>query len=112
MKKASEEKLLEQEVQELTALLRTNTALKGLRNQLEERGLNPNKCIMGGFYEDEHDNQFGMIITDKKELYYFDINWRTEKLKKWERRESADSFTEDFAAARIAVSLAEKGDLV
>ncbi len=68
----SNDDLLEQEVDELTEMLRNDASWEGLRNALAMRGFAADEVLLAGFMEDEADGEYGAIVTRSGQVYEYE----------------------------------------
>jgi len=67
-----DERLLRQEVEELTEMLRHEEILADLRALLREKGQNPDELLLAGFLENADGLEAGVIITPHREVFEFE----------------------------------------
>jgi hypothetical protein len=66
------EELLQQEVRELTDLLRNADSFSGLRDVLATKGLPASEVILAGLIEGEDESRCGVILTASHECVRFE----------------------------------------
>ncbi len=97
----TEEKLLRQEVDELTAMLRGEKQFSKLRKALAVRGIDVSRSVLGGFFEDEEGGEYGLIVTKDKAVS-FKRNTNSNKIEEWREAVDASEFSKRFRAAKVA----------
>lgn len=100
---------LEQEVYELTELLRTSSEFDTLRNRLEEHRLRPSRIVLAGLIEGEDNSRYGVIL-DGENCWLFETD-SDESLILWERVVDATRLNSDFQAIQVAASMIRDGRL-
>lgn len=70
----NEDKLLRQEVEELTELLRTSPRWKDLRDILAKTGFSCNDVLLAGLFESEDWLEWGAIVTKQGKVYRYERN--------------------------------------
>lgn len=66
------EDLLEQEVDELTEMLRSDPSWEDLRKALSMRGFAADEVLLAGFMEDEENGEYGAIVTRSGQVYEYE----------------------------------------
>jgi len=66
------EELLQQEVRELTGMLRHDDSFADLRDALAVRGVSASETILAGLYESRDYSRTGVILTVSQECIWFD----------------------------------------
>lgn len=105
----TDEQLLEQEVHELTEMLRTDPILEGLRQALSKRGFAYSDVLLAGFMESEDERERGAIVSKSGEVYKYEretsANAPTE-FKTFSRVKNVDRLIRDeFEAVRVALQM-------
>ena len=67
-----EERLLRQDVEELTEMLRTAPVLESLRQALRSYSFDPGNLLLAGFLEDEEENEYGAFVTPSGEVFEYE----------------------------------------
>lgn len=101
------EKLLKQEVEELTELLRNDPNWSDLRKALSGKNLKPDNVLLAGFIEDEEENEFGAIITQDGKVYEYERNTSDEnnEFSKWQLVEDINELLNTFEAIDVAIKM-------
>jgi hypothetical protein len=104
------EKLLQQEVRELTDLLREEDSLAGLRAALAARGALASETILLGLFASEDESQYGVVLTASRECVRFETA-PGGSLTRWEIIDDPETLACDFPAVSVGVSMAESGQV-
>ncbi len=100
--------LLEQEVRELTELLRHGGDPWGdLRALLDERGLDPQNTILAGLIEGEDESSYGVFVTRDDVPLVFETA-RDRSVLRWERVADVAALADDFEAVPTALALRQE----
>lgn len=65
------EECYQQEVEELTDLLRNDIGWSDLKNVLSENGFYVNDILLASFIEDDEENEYGLLVTKEKKIYEY-----------------------------------------
>lgn len=106
----SQSKLLTQEVEELTVLLREDQAFEDLRNVLLSRGISVADTLLGGLIEGEDESRYGVFVLRDGECVVFDQD-ATGDIRRWESVQDIGLLGNDFKAIRVALSIRSSGGL-
>ena len=102
-----DEHLLEQEVQELTGMLRADPAWENLRQALTVKGFAAAEVLLAGFMEDEEGGEYGAIVTKSGEVYEYERDTRPNALidfKRFNRVEDVGKLIRDmYPAVEVAL---------
>lgn len=104
----NEARLLRQEAGELTHLLRVDRAWESLRRALLKKGLDVGEVVMGGYHEDEHDNEYGVVVALDGRAFRFErcTLEGTRDFTVWDEVDLAGPVSEEFPAVRFAHDVA------
>ena len=99
--------LLQQEIEELTDLLRNNPDWNDLRKALLRKNINPDDILLAGFMEDEENHKFGVIVTQNGEIlnYERDTAFDNFEFSKWEKVKDIEKLSDTFPAVKIALKI-------
>jgi len=99
-----EDGLLQQEVEELTDLLRNDEILADLRALLVKAGHEPTIVLLAGFLENAEGFQGGVIVTSEREVYEFerDVS-QTDSFQRWEKVDNISALLDTYPAVLIAL---------
>lgn len=86
-----EDRLLRQEVEELTTLLREGHFDGDTRDRIANRGVDPSTCLLAAFMEGEEGQEYGWLVTSEGQALAW--VWDAEGVR-W------TDVTEDLAAHR------------
>jgi hypothetical protein len=98
------EELLQQEVRELTDLLRHADSLANLRDALAARGLPASETILAGLIESEDESLYGVILTAGQECVRFETA-SNGSFTRWEITDEPDALISDFEAVSVGISM-------
>ena len=108
MKKTTDH-LLQQEVEELTDLLRNSPNFKDLRSALIQKKFDVNELLLAGFMENEEDGEWGAIVTKSGEVHEYERSTSRKaggKFKKFSRVTDVDKLTKEmFPAVKTALRM-------
>ena len=102
-------RLLRQEVNELTDLLRHDKSWADLRQALEKKGLRVDKLLLVGFMENETGGEWGAVITDALQIFEYRRNTSSKasnRFTRWREVTNVDELAEIFAAAKTGLKMA------
>jgi hypothetical protein len=69
---SQEDALLEQEVSELTELLRTDPAWEGLRQAIRSKGFQVEHLMLAAFMEDGEHHEWGALVAQDGRVYLYE----------------------------------------
>ena len=102
------ERLLFQEVEELTQLLRNDKDWDHIRRFVIEQGLDPKHVLLAGFCEDEEMGEYGCIITQGGTIFHYerllDEHPEGPKTLVWEER-TVEQAMKDSPAVEAAIRI-------
>lgn len=104
------EELLQQEVRELTSLLRHADSFADLRDALAARGLAASQIILAGLIEGEDESRYGVILTANQECIRFEAD-PGGSLTRWENIDNPDVLTSGFQAVSVGISMMRRGQI-
>lgn len=104
------EKLLRQEVEELTSLLRSSPSFAHLRRMLSSQGTDPFRIVLAGLIEGEDESSYGVIISRAAECIVFELSG-DEVLQRWEAVDDPDQLSSDFEAVVVGVRMVRAGEI-
>jgi hypothetical protein len=102
------EEQLQQEVRELTDLLRNDDTFADLRDALAAKGLSASETILAGLIESEDESLYGVIITANEECVRFE-SAPNGRLTRWEIIKDPDALTDDFQAVSVGIAMKRGG---
>lgn len=102
------EEMLQQEVRELTDLLRHAGSFADLRNALAARGSPASETILAGLIEGEDESRYGVILTASQECVRFETA-PNGSLTTWEIIDEPNALTSDFQAVSVGISMVRRG---
>jgi hypothetical protein len=102
------EELLEQEVRELTDLLRTEGSFARIRDVLAAKGMTASRTILAGLIDGEDGSQYGVILTASRECIVFEIA-PDRSLVRWEIIDEPDDLASSFQAVSVGISMLRSG---
>jgi hypothetical protein len=102
------EELLEQEVRELTDLLRHEDSSANIRDLLAAKGLAVSKTILAGLIDGIDGGRYGVVLTPSEECIVFEMA-PNDSLLRWEVVEQPDSLASDFNAISTGISMLRSG---
>ena len=109
MTNPDQERLLRQEVQELTEMLRTDRILESLRNALASEGLSYNEVLLAGFLESENWNEWGAIVTKEGKVFRYERDTRPEaaaEFRVFNRVKNIERYIRDWhPAVQVALQM-------
>jgi hypothetical protein len=98
---------LRQDVKELTALLRDDPVLEGLREALRANGFEPNEVLLAGFMEDEEENEYGAFVTPAGGVFEYERRTASSAPKVFTSlvrvRDVQDLINHRYPAIRVAL---------
>jgi hypothetical protein len=102
-------KVLKQEVNELTSLLRNDKEWKGLREALQEKGFDADRIVLAGFMEDSDENEFGVVITDELKVFEYKRNTSEEsgQIVEWRLVKDVNGLLDTFPAVIVGLEIAK-----
>ena len=109
MKRPPEE-LLQQEVRELTELLRNADSFADLREALATRGLPASETVLAGLIESEDESRYGVILTVSQECVRFEIA-PNGSITRWEIIDKPDALMPDFQAVSVGMYMMRSGEI-
>ena len=101
---------LEQEVSELTDLLRNDETFADVRRALAARGLPASQTVLAGLIESEDESRYGVVLTGSQECVRFEIA-PDGSLKRWETIDNLDVLTSDFQAVAVGIAMMTEGKI-
>jgi hypothetical protein len=104
------EELLQQEVRELTDLLRHADSFADLRAALDARGSPASETILAGLIEGEDESRYSVILTASQECVRFEAT-PNGSLTTWEIIDEPDALTSDFQAVSVGISMMRRGQI-
>jgi hypothetical protein len=104
------EELLQQEVRELTGLLRHAYSFADLRDALAARGLAASQIILAGLIEGEDESRYGVMLTASQECVRFEAA-PDGPLTRWETIDEPDALASDFQAVSVGISMMRRGQI-
>jgi hypothetical protein len=102
--------LLEQEVRELTDLLRHDDDFADIRDVLAVKGVAASTAILAGLIESIDESQYGVILTASQECVRFEIA-PDGSLARWEIIDEPDALTSAFQAVSVGISMLRSGQI-
>lgn len=106
----STEEVLQQEVRELTDLLRYHDSFADFRDTLAASGSPASETILAGLIEGEDNSRYGVILTASEECILFEAA-PNGSLTRLEIIDELDALTSAFKAVSIGVSMMRKGQI-
>jgi hypothetical protein len=103
--------LCEQEVRELTDLLRNDPNWADLRVALTQRGFQQDQIMLAGFMEDENHNEWGVFVTTEGRVYQYERNTARRNPPGFEKLSQVDDIattTRSFECVAVALRLLSK----
>ena len=104
------EELLQQEVRELTELLRDADGCAELRAALAAKGLAASETVLAGLIEGEDESQYGVVITPAQKLIRFEIA-PNGSLIRWELVDEREDLTSAFLAVSVGLDMVRNGQI-
>ena len=104
------EELLQQEVRELTDLLRNAGSFADLREALATRGLPASETVLAGFIAGEDESLYGVILTSNQECVRFEIA-PNGSITEWELIDEPDALASDFKAVSVGIDMMKSGEI-
>jgi hypothetical protein len=104
------EELLEQEVRELTDLLRHEDSSANIRSVLAAKGLDASRTILAGLIDGIDGSRYGVVLTPSQECIVFEMA-PNDSLVRWEIIDEPDSLASAFQAVSIGISMLRSGQL-
>jgi hypothetical protein len=104
------EELLEQEVRELTDLLRHEDSSANIRGVLAAKGLDASRTILAGLIDGLDGSRYGVVLTPSQECIVFELA-PNDSLVRWEIINEPDSLTSAFQAVSIGILMLRSGQL-
>jgi hypothetical protein len=104
------EELLEQEVRELTDLLRHEDSSANIRDVLAAKGLAASRTILAGLIDGMDGSRYGVVLTPSQECIVFEMA-PDDSLVRWEIIYEPRSLTSDFQAVSIGISMLRSGQI-
>ena len=102
--------MLQQEVRELTDLLRHADSFADLRDVLAAKGLSVNEVILAGLIDGEDGSRYGVILTATQECVRFET-MPNGLLTRWEIVDKRGDLTSDFQAVSVGISMMRSGQI-
>ena len=102
---------LEEEVGELTHLLRGDKSFVDLRNALSAEGLSVSETVLAGLIEGEDESLYGVVVGLDGGCARFEMA-SDGKFTQWETVHDLDSLSSDFQAVRVAFDMVRGGHLI
>jgi len=102
--------MLQQEVRELTDLLRHADSFADLRDVLAAKGLSVNEVILAGLIDGEDGSRYGVILTAAQECLRFET-MPNGLLTRWEIVDERGDLTSDFQAVSVGISMMRSGQI-
>lgn len=104
------QKLLEESVVEITKLMRSGKAFKGVLRLVKEKGLDPQQVFLTDHYEDEDGNELGVIVTVDGACFEFKHDaYAKRPTAKWVRVRKLDRLFEKYILVEAAVTMVTRG---
>jgi hypothetical protein len=103
--------LLQEEVQELTDLLRNDPEWEGLRKAFAQKGFSINEVLLAGFLEDEEWGEYGAFVTMAGDVYEYKRNTNpgaSFEFTKLRRVKNPSKAIEKYPAVEAAVRMVDK----
>jgi hypothetical protein len=104
------EELLQQEVRELTKLLRQADSFANLRDVLVAKGSPASGTILVGLIEGEDESRCGVILTAGQECIRFETA-PDGSLTTWQIINELDALMSDFQAVSAGISMMRSGQI-
>ena len=104
------EELLQQEVRELTELLRYADSFADFRNALADKGLAASETVLAGLIEREDETRYGVILTPAEECILFEAD-PDDFLTRWKFIDKPDALTSDFQAVSVGIHMMRTGQI-
>ena len=104
------DELLEQEVRELTDLLRHEDSSANIRGVLAAKGVDAARTILAGLIDGLDGSRYGVVLTPSQECVVFEMA-PNDSLVRWEIINEPDSLTAAFQAVSIGISMLRSGQI-
>ena len=111
MTEEHETNLLQQEVNELTELLRRAARWEDLRIALASKNLGPNDVLLVTFYEDEEDGEYGILVSLDRKVIEYERCTRNElahRFRVWRDRTGDSRFSQEYPQIGVALASLSK----
>lgn len=103
------EELLEQEVRELTEILRAKNSAK-LQALLASKGLLASETVLAGMIWGQDGSELGALLTKNQECIVFETA-PDGSLIRWETVDDLDTLTDAFQAVSVGLSMMRSGQI-
>jgi hypothetical protein len=104
------EELLEQEVTELTDLLRHEDSFASIREMLAAKGLSASELVLAGLIDGIDGSRYGVILTHGYECIRFEIA-PNGSLAMWDKIDELDDLKSGFQAVPTGISMMRRGQI-
>lgn len=101
---------LQQEVRELTELLRHAGTFADLRDALTAKGLPASEVVLAGLIEGEDESRYGVLLTTNQGCVRFETA-PNGSLTRWETVDEPHALTSDFQAVSVGISMMRSGQI-
>lgn len=102
--------LLQQEVTELTDLLRHDGSFEDIRDVLDAHGLSASDTVLAGLIEGEDESQYGVLLTPARECIRFEVA-PDGSTAIWETVGDPGSLANDFQAVSAGLDMMRNGQI-
>ena len=106
----SRDEQFQQEVRELTHLLRNADSFADLRVALAAKEVSASETILAVLIEDEDESRYGVLVTAKQECVRFECapdGWLT----RWEIIQDPEALTADVQAVAVGIAMKRGGEI-
>lgn len=109
--RGTETDLLRQEVSELTELLTDADDWQDLRDAIASKGVSLTGLVLAGFYEDEHENEYGALVDSSGNAYEFVRSSAegADGFRSWTLVSDPSSLLDSFPAVEVAIAISRGG---
>ncbi len=89
--------------------MRNDANWSELRHALESKGLSPEFIVVAGFMEDSENNEMGVVITDKLQVFEFERNTSGGSVGfiKWRDARDPHTLLDTFPAVFVGLEIAK-----
>lgn len=110
MAMAAREELLQQEVRELTEILRDEDSTE-LHELLKAKGLRASETVLAGMIWGEDGSEFGALLTKSQKCILFELA-PSGSLSRWDTIDDPSTLTYAFEAVSVGLSMMQSGQIV
>jgi len=107
---ATRQELLQEEVRELTDLLRNEADFQDLREILTDKGMQVSETVLAGLIGSEDGSQYGVFLTSGIQCIRFETA-PNGLLAKWEIINDPNALASDFEAVPAGISMIRNGEI-